>query len=73
MKVHHVANRDLELEVIWQSPHGAIPYGGVPAVATTEGEFYAGEIVGDELVAVDLLTSKEDATYNAKRRDWRHP
>jgi hypothetical protein len=94
VRVKHFANHDLELEVIWQSPFGPIPQGGIPAVATdcveppcsghpvpftcsrhyglmNEREFYAGEIIGDELYAVDMLPSESDARRNAERRDWR--
>jgi len=71
-RLRHFANRDLEMIVVWTSPRGKVPWGGVPAVATVDGQgFYAGEIVGDELMAVDLLTSLEDARANARRRDWR--
>ena len=72
MRVRHFANKDLEMTVVWKSARGKIPWGGVPAVATVDGqEFYAGEIIDDTLIAVDLLTNFEDAYTNAERRDWR--
>lgn len=40
--VRHIANRDLELEVVWYAAESA-PYGGVPVVAKGNGTWYAGE------------------------------
>ena len=71
-RIKHFANHDLELEVVWQSPDGAIPQGGIPAVAKDgEFSFYSGEIIGDELFAVNGYGDEATARYDAERRDWR--
>lgn len=72
-RVMHFANHDMVLDVIWESPNGAIPQGGVPAVARRGKRpvYFAGEIVGDELVAVDMFGDESTARRNAERRDWR--
>jgi hypothetical protein len=72
MQVRHIANESMVLEVVWTSPKGKVPMGGVPAVTMLDDEYFAGEIIeGDILAAVDLLPSLADAMVNAKRRDWR--